>query len=643
MAGNKEATALKTSTDGTHTPSEPLKDLAQSTAPVLGANAGSTTEKAHVEAATKDHTPAAPIKELAGEQSPTLKDVEHAGTAALASVGATASELIYSATGIDLGHTEPMSIEEAKAKGIDPKTGEPIEGAKGATSTATAVVPKDTTTTTSGSTSGPNPNAFTAPGQVASTPVNLVSKANTGDARGPTAAQVGGVSAVSNSTSAPAPAAAAKAVVPVSETSASHVGAPQGISTSTTTTAAPTVPEGLAPPLDLNNLHLGGGSGPVTTTTTSTAATSTPATTTARSGSAAAPAAAAAAVPEPSKTAQANTAESSKPNHDDKKASEQTKETSDKSSDDKNKSTSTDKQSTSEYRPKEVVDVFSSNDGSKSDKTSHAHDLPAQNETAKANHQKVPQPKITDLSDSTKDRTEPSAADSSGQKTGSDPRENPKAAAAAHDKEKRGGAGAAPVEPSPSRSYAKKSPDTNKPLADLPLAQTQKPLANDTAPVTPSKSATAGTSSAATATTEPAAEAATKTGTAGAVPATAGAAVTSPAPDAPADPETVPAAEGPVAPSTPQAAEKRQSTVPASSGATPATTPGSTPAKASKDEALKKRKSGFFSKVSGCEWSGVADCFGQETDLRLGFYLCSSSTLSRATRSKDFQRVIVMS
>ncbi len=143
-----------------------------------------------------------------------------------------------------------------------------------------------------------------------------------------------------------------------------------------------------------------------------------------------------------------------------------------------------------------VADVFASNAQEKNEK--YQTDLPAQHETASSNHTSVPQPVITTLSQSSKDRTQPSLADHASKPISSDPAVDPKMAKdqAKAEIAQTTSSGyplpstfpvptAAPTGPEPSRSYIKK----DAPVSGLPLSQTTVPTSGKDAipPATPSK------------------------------------------------------------------------------------------------------------------------------------------------------------
>jgi hypothetical protein len=199
-------------------------------------------------------------------------------------------------------------------------------------------------------------------------------------------------------------------------------------------------------------------------------------------------------------------------------------------------------------------DVFSSNtNAQKEGQRQEAalprseHDVPAQHETKDANHKHIPQPVITSIGQSTKDRTQPGKVDNRTQPISDAPGVSAKA-----EKDK------AEADGEPSRSYIKKSP-AEKDLATsgLPLSESTVPTSGEGAvpPATPAKTG---------------APVATVAGASAAAPATPASKVA--------------------------AAESREGAV-----ATPTSTAPSTPAKPGKDsDAMRKRKSGFFAKVSRC-------------------------------------------
>jgi hypothetical protein len=183
------------------------------------------------------------------------------------------------------------------------------------------------------------------------------------------------------------------------------------------------------------------------------------------------------------------------------------------------------------------------------------HDVPAQHETKDANHKHIPQPVITSIGESTKDRTQPSKADARTQPISDAPGVDAK-----DEKYK------AEADGVPSRSYIKKSP-AGKDLAGtgLPLSASTVPTSGEGAvpPATPAKSAIPG---------------ATIAGPEGIK-------------------STVPA---PGTPASKIISESRDSAL-----ASPTSTAPSTPAKKTSKESdlVRKRKSSFFAKVSGCdEW-----------------------------------------
>jgi hypothetical protein len=207
-------------------------------------------------------------------------------------------------------------------------------------------------------------------------------------------------------------------------------------------------------------------------------------------------------------------------------------------------------------------DVFSSNDDHAKEKDSKINDIPAQHETKESNHKKVPQPMITNIGEPTKDRTQPSKTEDVGKQIGSRPDEDPKKAAL-EDERRRAGEN---IDGMPSRSYAKK-PVTEGAPAGLPLGTTQKPIAMDTAPVTPTKNI---------------------------VP------VVGTAPSTPVQARTgdvaVPVAASPQTPAS-RVANRESQIQPG----TPSTTASSTPGRHTKEESsdsVRKRKSSFFAKAS---------------------------------------------
>lgn len=388
-----------------HEPADALRDLADATAPVLGSTAGSTNARVHEELNTVDQTPAAPLKALAdapvGTSSTTTtstpdaqtlsETVSNAGTSALAAIGLAAgglvagiTEAVHTATGYDIAHTDPISVEEAKARGISLSNGEQQTTGSTAQSTVSAT-PGVPHTTLSAPVSGPSPTQFASPAIVSAAPV--VPRETTSSTivtpSGPSPAEVGGISTGHKPIASMPKPADIPAPVPVQTHSPAH-----------------------ASPLSQSQ------------TATSSA---------------------------PANRVAANTQEATS------------------------------------SRPAEAkeVDVFSSNNGHPN---KVAHDIPAQHETKDANHKKVPQPTITTLGGSTKDRTKPSPTDEAGKEMSSRPDASAKQTALQDEKERRG-------EAEPSRSYAKKPEvaTTTATPPTLPLATTQAPIAKDVAPSTPAK------------------------------------------------------------------------------------------------------------------------------------------------------------